>query len=265
MAGKPTFVLVPGAWHGPETWDKVSSLLKQQGYTAIAITLPTTTGSTSLTIVDDVKATQDVIRAETSQCHNVIVVVHSYGGLVGQSAMKGFTRPKDTPTSPTQGYVIGNIVIASGFTQAGKAFLDGTGGNPPPSWRLDPSGFAELQVDARELFYHDLPVAEGDAWVTKLRPQSSKAFTEGRDVTYAGWQDVPSWALLTTEDKAFPVDFQRMFVGMVKGTVDGSAMGILPSEADITVKEIDSSHSPMLSRPKEVVDFILDATAAFSK
>jgi hypothetical protein len=34
---------------------------------------------------------------------------------------------------------------------------------------------------------------------------------------------------------------------------------------DITLKEIASSHSPMLSKPKETTDFILEAVAAFTK
>jgi pimeloyl-ACP methyl ester carboxylesterase len=254
MADNPTFVFVPGAWHGPEVWDKVSSLLKELGYKSVAVTLPTTSGSSSSSFGDDVKATQDAIHTEISQCHNVIVVVHSYGGVVGQSAIKGLTRPKNTISLSTNtGYVIGLVVIASGFAQSGMAFLDGTGGQPPPSWRLDPSGFAELQVPSRELFYHDLPTSEGDEWVEKLKKQSSKAFTEGRDVMYSGWQDLPVWTLMTTEDKALPLEVQKMLVDMVKGI------------ADVTVKEIASSHSPMLSQPKEVVDFILEATKAFMK
>jgi pimeloyl-ACP methyl ester carboxylesterase len=233
---------------------KFSSLLKEQGYNSFSITLPTTSRDNAASFGDDVKTTQDAIQAETSQGRNIIVVVHSYGAMVGQSALKGFTRPKDAAASSTnKGYVIGHIVIASSFSQAGIAFLDSTGGNPPPSWRIDPSGFAEIQVDARELFYHDLPVAEGDEWVAKLRKQSTKAFTEGRDVMYPGWQDVPVWSLVTTEDKAMPVELQKMIIGMVKDT------------ADLTVREIASSHSPMLSKPKEVMEFILEATKAFAK
>jgi len=253
MTEKPVFVFVPGAWHGPGTWSKVSSLLKEQGYNSISITLPTTSGDSSAAFGDDVEATQQAIQAETSQGRNVVVVVHSYGGVVGQSAMKGFTRQKDAAAPSTRtGYVTGLIVIASGFAQPGMAFLDGFGGNPPPTWRMDPSGFAEIQVPARELFYHDLPAAEGDEWVAKLRKQSTKAFTEGRDVMYAGWQHVPVWMLITTEDKALPVEAQKMFVGMVEDS------------ADVTVREIATGHSPMLSKAEEVVDFILEATKHFT-
>lgn len=197
MSNKPVFVLVPGAWHGPETWSKVSFILKEQGFNSISISLPTTDGDNTKAFGDDVKATQDAIQAETSQGRNVILVVHSYGGVVGQSAIKGFAPPKEIRASANTGHVIGLVVIASGFNQPGMAFLDGTGGKPPPTWSIEPFGFAELQVPARELFYHDLPEEEGDEWVAKLRKQSTKAFTEGRDIMYPGWMDVPVWSLIT--------------------------------------------------------------------
>jgi hypothetical protein len=34
--------------------------------------------------------------------------------------------------------------------------------------------------------------------------------------------------------------------------------------ADVTLREITSSHSPMLSKPKETADFILDAVKVFA-
>lgn len=144
---------------------------------------------------DDVQAVQDAVQSQTSQSRDVILVLHSYGGMVGQSAMKGFTRTgeasRPTTTTAETGHIIGLVNIATGYAQPNMTFLDGTGGTPPPTWRLKPGAFAELQVPARPLFYNDLPEAEGDEWVAKLTKQSSKAFTEGRGVAYPGWKDVP--------------------------------------------------------------------------
>jgi pimeloyl-ACP methyl ester carboxylesterase len=191
MATKPAFVFVPGAWHTAETWTKVTSALVTQGYESVSVTLPTTSGDASASFVEDVKATRNAIEAQLSQKRDVIVVVHSYGGVVGQSAMKDLTS-----VSSLTGRIIGLVVIASGYAQPGMAFLDGTGGTPPPTWRLHPSGFAELQVPAQALFYDDLPQAEADEWTAKLTKQSTRAFTEGREVTYPGWKDVPVWVSL---------------------------------------------------------------------
>ncbi|KUJ12964.1 alpha/beta-hydrolase [Mollisia scopiformis] len=256
MSPKPTLIFVPGAWHPASIWDKVSSLLKAQGYNCIAITLPTTTSDPSKTFSDDFQAVRNAIKTETAQGRNVVVVVHSYGGAVGVSAVKDLTAAKgntSTITSDPTGHVIGICSMASGFGPAGKTFMDALGGAPPNSWKLDyESGFAVLVGDPSESFYHDLPEEERKYWVSKLLDQSLKALTEGAEDTYAGWMDVPVWYLATTEDRALPFQAQQYFVQTVKD-----------AGGNITVREVESGHSPMLSKPKETADFISEAVTAF--
>jgi len=260
MSDKPTLVSVPGAWHSTETWNKVFSILEAKQFKCVSVALPSTAGNIATTFGEDVEAVRDAILEETKQGHDVVVVVHSYGGAVGQSAIKGFSRPKQDVASAGKnnlsGHVIGLAVMGSGFGQTGVSFIDGLGGKPPPMWREDPSGFAVITVPARDLFYHDLPEEEGDYWVSKLEKQALNALMdpEGGKHAYAGWKDVPVWYLITLEDKAFPAQFQKIMAEMAK-----------EAGADITVKEIESSHSPMLSRPKETAEFISEAVAYFTK
>jgi pimeloyl-ACP methyl ester carboxylesterase len=208
-----------------------------------------------MTLKDDIDAVRTRIIAETTANNDVVVIAHSYGGGVGQSAIKGLTRSKvHDASSKTDGYVQGLILLSSGFGQTGVSFIDGLGGVPPPTWRLDTSGFATLTnvIPSKELFYHDLPQEEGEYWVGKLTKQSQKALVEGGESAYAGWMDLPVWLLMSTEDKAFPVEAQRYFVQVAKD-----------AGADVTVKEIQGSHSAMLSKPKEVAGFVIEAVTAF--
>jgi pimeloyl-ACP methyl ester carboxylesterase len=269
MAGNPTLVFVPGAWHSAETWGKLTAVLeKQHHYKCAAVSLPSTKSDPSATLKDDIDATREIIAAETTQGRDVVVVMHSYGGIPGQSAIKGLTRPKNagstdttTPSSTSSsssssgksGHVIGLVIIASGFVVPAKSFLEGMGGQPPPTWKLNyETGFAEIVADPREMFYHDLPEQEGKEWVKKLTPQSLKTLTEGGEYTYAGWTDVPAWYIATTEDKSLPIEAQRLFVQMTKD-----------AGGDVTLREVQSSHSPMLSRPEETADIIVQAVKAF--
>ena len=145
--------------------------------------------------------------------------------------------------------------MATGFNVAGVSFLGGFGGKPPPSWKADTeSGFAVLLADPRELFYHDLSEEEGNQWVEKLQKQALKPLAEGGEHSYPGWQDVPCWYLATVNDKGLPIEAQSFFVQMAKD-----------AGGDVTVREIESSHSPMLSRPKETVEFMLEAVGAFTQ
>ncbi|KAF8849566.1 alpha/beta-hydrolase [Acephala macrosclerotiorum] len=255
MSQNPTLVFVPGAWHNASIWDKVASLLEAQQYKCIRINLPSTTGNPSSSFKDDVDAVRNTIIAEITQGHDVVVVVHSYGGAVGPSAIKGLTKPKEGGSS--SGHVIGIASMASGFGATGISFIEGMGGKPPPSWTVDEKrGLAVIVAEPREFLYHDLPEEEGKYWVGKLEPQASKPLMdpEGGKYSYAGWMDVPAWYLATADDKAFPFEVQKMLVGIAKD-----------AGGDITVREVQSSHSPMLSKPKEVVDFLLEAVAAFVK
>jgi pimeloyl-ACP methyl ester carboxylesterase len=257
MSPKLTLVLVPGAWHNISTWDKVASLIEEQQYNCVRVALPSTTSNPSTTFLEDIEAVRDAIVAETTQGRDVVVVVHSYGGAVGASAIKGLTRPKQIGSSSAKGpfgHIIGLVMLASGFGPTGVSFIEGLGGKPPPTWRSDPSGFAVITVDPRQLFYHDLPEEEGNYWVGKLEKQALRPMMdpEGGEHSYAGWMDVPVWFLATTEDKAFPVQAQKAMVQMAKD-----------AGADVTLREVASSHSPMLSRPEETTKFILEAVKYF--
>lgn len=274
MSNLPTLVFVPGSWHKPLCYDKITSLLQgKHKLKCISITLPSTTGNPAATFKDDIDAAREAISSETTYGRDVVVIAHSYGGMVGNSAIKGFTQPRDavanssTPMStstraqntdqsqtPNTGYVIGLILIASGFTMTGLSFMDPFFGRPPPSWRVNnTTGHADLITPPRELFYHDLPADEADYWVSQLTAQNLKALFEGGEYAYAGWMDVPVWYIGTIEDRCLPVVIQRMQVGMAR------EMGGI-----VEHRELQTSHSPFLSRPKEVAKIVLKAVEAFT-
>lgn len=255
MPSKPSLVFVPSAWHAANTWDGVTSLLTEQGYNCTSVTLPSTLGDPSATFLQDLTTVRDAITAQTKEGRDVVVVVHSYSGSVGASAIKGLTKTKDATEPSSEGHVVGMAMIAAEFAVPGKSFIDSFGEKAPPTWKEDgESGFATIAVDARDLLYHDLPAVEGKMWASELQRQSLKALKEGGEHVYAGWADVPNWFLLTLDDHAHPAEAQRTMAHSAK-----------EAGGDVTIREIHSGHSPMLSRPKDVVDFLLEAVAAFSK
>jgi pimeloyl-ACP methyl ester carboxylesterase len=255
MAEKPTLLFIPGAWHKPQCYDKIINLLQNEhSFKCISITLSSTSDNPEATFRDDIDVARNVILSETTAGRDVIVIAHSYGGMVGNSCIKGLTRPDPNTnhsTSP-KGYVIALVLIASGFTITGLAFMDPLFGIPPPFWRVNKeTGFAELTTDNRKLFYHDLPREEGEYWVSQLTTQSLKALFEGGEHAYAGWKDVPTWYIGTVEDKGLPVVIQRIQVGAARG--QGGVVHHM---------ELPTSHSPFLSMPAEVVASILQAAKA---
>ena len=254
MSTKPTLIFIPGGWHTAAVWDKVIHLLEPQGYTCIAITLPSCSSNPSATFKDDIQAVRTAILSETNdKNHNVVLVAWSYGGQVANSTVKGLTRPSPTTTTEPHGRILGLALIASGFTQTGVGFLEATGGVPPPFFTLNTTtGFADLTTDATELFYHDLPVLEAQHWESQLTNLSLKALAEGGEHAYAGWKDLPVWFLIPTEDRALPADVQRGFVKSAR-----------EQGGDVTVREMEGGHAVMLSRAEEVVEILDEAVDAF--
>lgn len=257
MASKVVFILVPGAWHRASTWDKVTPLLEKKGHGAISVTLPSTSGDPAATFGDDVTHVRDLILSEVRKGHHVVVVVHSYGGVVGESAIRDLPTARRPSPDTSHGKVIGLALMATGFNKPNMSFIDGFGGKPPPIWRADEeSGFVVFSegTDPAELFYHDLPTEEEKQyWVSRLKKQSIKSLYEGGENSYAGWQDVPSWVLVTTEDRPLPPEAQKM---MIQTAVDAGA--------SVEVREIDSGHSPMLSKPEETASFLIEAATSLA-
>lgn len=80
------FVLVHGAWHGGWCWQRVTSLLQQQGHRVHAVTLTglgerahlLAPGITLDTHIDDV-----ISAIEVEELHDVVLAVHSYAGMIG--------------------------------------------------------------------------------------------------------------------------------------------------------------------------------------
>ena len=80
------FVLVHGAWHGGWCWQRVASGLQQHGHRVHVVTLTGLGERAHLlapaitldTHVDDVIST-----IEVEELHDVILVVHSYAGMIG--------------------------------------------------------------------------------------------------------------------------------------------------------------------------------------
>lgn len=222
LPSKPAFVLVSGAWHGTSYWAKVVAGLLREGYTATPVALRSASPKPTTTFMDDVDAVRDVIRGDVTRGCDVVVVAHSLGTVVGASAIQGFARLQSdgrengnstvvtTAMAENQegcGRVIGFVALATGFLPASVCFLQALGGKPPPLWRfsseprvtteddVDDDGedttkaFVTIRVSAREAFYHDLPIEEGEQWVERLAPQCVATVRQGGEHVYAGWLD----------------------------------------------------------------------------
>lgn len=86
------FVLVPGAWHGAWAWERVSERLQRAGHEVEAVTLPGLSeraDAGAVTLADHV---QDVTSRLERAGERVVLVGHSYAGVVVTAAAARATK-----------------------------------------------------------------------------------------------------------------------------------------------------------------------------
>ena len=242
---KPTFVLVHGAWHRPVHGEKLVAALDRHGYKSLALALPSSV-EPGAPILEDSQPDIDVIRKAIIDVldsgSNAIVVMHSYGGIPGMSAVKDL----DTASRKKAGFDTSVIALAgiSTFLQpAGWTVRDGREDNPPQL--IDNSAPATMPIEGLSIpgFYADLPKDEAEKYTSFLRPMSMGALLD--ECKFTAYEVIPVHYLLCTEDKAFPYEGQKMNVQRIED-----------AGFRVRTETVVSSHSPFLSMPDRTADFL---------
>jgi hypothetical protein len=96
---------------------------------------------------------------------------------------------------------------------------------------------------AANVFYNDLPEDQQRYWFSKTKTHTFAS--KQAKATAESWKEIPTSYLLCEDDLAIPAFAQEAMTGMVK------EMG-----GEIEVERIKSSHSPFLSQPDAVVNWL---------
>lgn len=131
---KPVFVFVPGAWHTADTFDQVRQLMLSRGLASEAISLPSVGGPLEKGLHADIEYTKIILREMADAGRQIVVVNHSYGGMVGSGAVEGLGF-KQRAEAGLPGGVIMVVWMAAFVTPKGQTVLDQLGGNWLP-WMI---------------------------------------------------------------------------------------------------------------------------------
>lgn len=131
----PIFVFVPGAWHTPDTFDTIRGLLAERGFESEAVANQSVGASDPLTgLHADIAFTKGVLQKLSDEGRKIVVVNHSYGGMVGAGAVEGLSFAERAKAGLSGG-VIQVVWMAAFVTPKGKSVIDMLGGNWLP-WML---------------------------------------------------------------------------------------------------------------------------------
>jgi pimeloyl-ACP methyl ester carboxylesterase len=227
-----TFVIAHGAWSSGFAWKKLRPLLREAGH---EIHTPSYTGlgERSHLATPDVSLEthiQDVVNVLFYEdLHDVILVGHSYGGMVATGVAD---RTSDR---------IKKVIYLDAFVpKDGECLNDltrprvgGPSGGPPPAdgWLVPPM---PASADA---------TAEDQAWLAPRRgPQPRKTFEE--PVRLTGAIDT----------------LPRVYIYCLRirpGDVFGQFAARARTESGWQYEEIDSTHSPNVTEPEALASILL--------
>jgi rhodanese-related sulfurtransferase len=130
----PTIVFFAGAFADPSCFDTLSSLFREAGYPtnyAYVSTLNPSNATIVSTSKDAEEARNKYILPLLEDGKDVVVLVHSYGGVVGGQAAAGLSK-KSRSAAGKAGGVIGLIYLAGNIVGEGETLLQAVGGAYPP-------------------------------------------------------------------------------------------------------------------------------------
>jgi pimeloyl-ACP methyl ester carboxylesterase len=224
-SSKPSVVLVHGAFADGTVWQHVIRLLHQDGYAVTAVQNPLTS------LGDDIATTRRAIEAQQGP---LVVVGHSYGGAVITGAAAGSSIVKAL------------VYVAAFAPDAGEKLgaLAARFGEAPLVAALSCDAAGLVWVDRakfHEVLAKDVPAEEARVLAAVQRPIAAAILEQSVD--RPAWKTIPSWYLVTLDDQAIKPELQRFMAQRIGATTS----------------EIQASHMPFISRPKEVAQFIEEA------
>lgn len=219
-----TVVLVHGAFADGSSWNKVIPLLKKAGLKVVAVQNPLDTLENDVAVTD---------RAIADAEGPVVLVGHSYGGAVITQAG---VNPK----------VHSLVYVAAYAPEVGQSVLDTQKPYPDAPGRpfivKDDAGYLKFTDEGIfNYFAPDLPLSERTLIAATQGAFGVKAVST--PVTQAAWHTVPSFEVVSTDDKIIPPQLQRDQVKRLKATA----------------VEVAASHVVMLSHPDVVAELIIQA------
>ncbi|GAP93177.1 putative catalytic protein [Rosellinia necatrix] len=237
---KPTLVLVQGSFQLPEAYYKLADALSATGYRVEQPSLPSLTDQdkpdfASKSLTDDALAIRSKVAELVEEGETVVMVLHSYGGLVGTEAVTKDLSFDQRKSQGLAGGVLHLFYFAAFILTEGQSVLSTFGESP--NNLVKPNGRFAMKNTA-EILYHDLPATEAQYWESKTIDQSYAVQTTA--ITNEGFRHVRSTYVVCENDRGPPPQYQEMF-----GKTAGS-----------DVLKLSSGHSPMLSHTEKLVEMI---------
>lgn len=230
------FLLIHGAWHGAWCWSAVTPFLQNAGHTAHALDLPgrgMDRAPHALVTMDHfVGAIVAVLEAATEP---MVLVAHSMGGVIAEVAER------------LPGKLQALVYIAATIPANGRSLMDVVAelsGEWTSQFQMSEDGWSVtlLPGAARRFLYSEAPEDTAQWADRQLCPEPIAPARTPISTTAARFGSVPSYYVACLQDLVVPLALQR------KMALSGHCR---------RVYELNTDHSPFLSRPAELAECLI--------
>ncbi|KAK7531091.1 Alpha/beta hydrolase fold-1 [Phyllosticta citricarpa] len=242
MASTPEIVFVPGAWQPSDCFDPIRAIFKEKGYVTHAVDHPSVgadppTGTLEGDVASLRRLLEELIEEEEKE---VVLLMHSYGGVVGSCASEGLGL-KQRRAEAKKGGILVLIYQAAFAIPKGKSLMDMLPGGEPLPWMRNDDGRVSIEVDA-SFAMPDLPPVKQQKWHARLTHTSAGVFI-GKS-TCEPWHEIPTAYFICEGDTILQPAVQEMMAG---------------SLGNISIKRNPGAHSAFISYPEINVEQIEEA------
>jgi pimeloyl-ACP methyl ester carboxylesterase len=244
------YLIVPGSFTLPQVYDKVVEEVRARGLQADTIGLLSANEGTRLPppkMEDDAAHIRTAIisvldHPETPK--NVVLTVHSYGGIPGTTALSGLGSADRAAAGKTTA-VIGIVYLASFIPAVGESVRSIMGQNMPEANMTGvPGGYMpRFASEMSPFMFNDIESPEEVARLYDGMTAHSSDTFDGQ-AQYEAWRHIPSTMIIPGKDLICPVAMQ-----------EDQYNRALREGANIKKVVLEGAgHCPNISRPKDVVD-----------
>ena len=274
------FVLIHGGWHNHSAWDKVTSILKANGFAALTLDLPGAGVNAIVPVslrrspfdaaafeaerspvagVTQTQRTQAVValvkQAASLSDGKVILVGHSAGGMTISAVAEqvpellravvyvaGFMVPNGMPLLGMLQHETMSSAQSLGLFVGDSVAIGAT--------RINPGSTDEAYRSLlKASFYGDVSESDFVQTVSQLHCDESNAVALApSEITAERFGRVPRHYIRTTQDRAVPLIGQDHMIATVDFVIGGKTI----------THTLESSHSPFLSQPGNLSKILID-------
>ncbi|KAF2651162.1 alpha/beta-hydrolase [Lophiostoma macrostomum CBS 122681] len=246
----PTIVLVHGAWHTPANYQTFIDALQKVGFPVYCPQLPScnNTSPPPASLAEDVAVVRAVLQERVAAGEQVILIMHSYGGLVGTDAVRDSLLYNPHNSSGRSGGIIHLLYLCAYMLEPGTSVFDiAKAADFFPYWDQYIQNFDDgtcFPIDPAAILFGDDGTEEDvKTALTHLVRSPLAAF----DTKSEGecWKKVPVTYVKTLRDGGVPIKYQDIMLERVEKT------GTIVEKV-----ELDTTHSVFITRQVEIVDVV---------